>query len=184
MKYRCLFTGNLLHYFSPSLSLSLTHTHTSFFDAKCKSLQLFYVFIIDGTRSSLLCGLFSSCCEGGGLLWLQASHCDGFFGCRVGTRALGCMVFSSCRPGLSSWGSWPLEHRVKVLAKGVSCSVACGIFLDQGLNPGLLHWWVDSSHWATSEAFHLFKQWEVCKFRKGMHYCILFKVETDNIGFY
>ena len=27
---------------------------------------------------------------------------------------------------------------------GLSCSVACGIFLDQGSNPCLLHWQVDS----------------------------------------
>ena len=31
-----------------------------------------------------------------------------------------------------------LEHRLN------SCSPACGIFLDQGLNPGFLHWQADS----------------------------------------
>ena len=39
--------------------------------------------------------------------------------------------------GLSGTGS-------TVVAHGLSCSVACGIFLDQGLNPCLLHWQVDS----------------------------------------
>ena len=28
--------------------------------------------------------------------------------------------------------------------RGLSCSAACGIFLEQGLNPCLLHWQVDS----------------------------------------
>ena len=30
-------------------------------------------------------------------------------------------------------------------AQGLSCFEACGIFLDQGSNPSLLHWQVDSS---------------------------------------
>ena len=39
--------------------------------------------------------------------------------------------------GLQSSGS-------AVVAHGLSCSVACGIFPDQGLNPCPLHWQVDS----------------------------------------
>ena len=31
-----------------------------------------------------------------------------------------------------------------VVAHGLSCSAACGIFLDQGSNPCLLHWQADS----------------------------------------
>ena len=53
----------------------------------------------------------------------QASHCGGFSCCR--TRALG------------PWAS-------VVVACGLSCSMACGIFPDQGLNPCSLHWQVDS----------------------------------------
>jgi len=40
-------------------------------------------------------------------------------------------------PGLQSTGSIVVMH-------GLSCSVACVIFPDQGLNPCLLHWQVDS----------------------------------------
>ena len=40
-------------------------------------------------------------------------------------------------PRLQSTGS-------VVVAHGLSCLVACGIFLDQGLNPCLLHWQADS----------------------------------------
>ena len=40
--------------------------------------------------------------------------------------------------GLYSTGSVVLAHRP-------SCSAACGILPDQGSNPCLLHWWVDSS---------------------------------------
>ena len=54
---------------------------------------------------------------------VQASHCSGFSCCRA--RALG------------TWAS-------VVVARGLSCSTACGIFPDQGLNPCPLHWQVDS----------------------------------------
>ena len=56
---------------------------------------------------------------------------------------LGRMSFSNFAPGLESSCS-------VVGASGVSCSAACGIFLDQGSNPCLLNWQVDSlplSHW-------------------------------------
>ena len=36
-------------------------------------------------------------------------------------------------PGLWSTGA-------AVVAHGLSCPAACGLFLDQGLNPNLLHW--------------------------------------------
>ena len=63
------------------------------------------------------------------------SHCGGFSCCWA--QALGHAGFSSC-------GSWALEHRLNSLAHGLSCSTIRGIFLDQGLNPCLLHWEVDS----------------------------------------
>ena len=40
-------------------------------------------------------------------------------------------------PGLQSTGSI-------IVVRGLSCSMAYGIFLDQGLNPCLLHWQADS----------------------------------------
>ena len=40
-------------------------------------------------------------------------------------------------PGLKSTGSVVVVHRL-------SCSAACEIFLDQGLNSFLLHWQADS----------------------------------------
>ena len=45
--------------------------------------------------------------------------------------------FGSCGSGLWSRGSIVVAHRL-------SCSVACGIFLDQRWNSCLLHWQVDS----------------------------------------
>ena len=37
---------------------------------------------------------------------------------------------------------WPLG--LVIVARGLSCSTACGIFRDQGSNPCPLHWQVDS----------------------------------------
>ena len=43
-----------------------------------------------------------------------------------------------------------------VLAHGLNCSTACGIFLDQGWNPCLLHWQADSLPQVTGDFFFLF----------------------------
>ena len=62
-----------------------------------------------------------------------------------------CVGFSSCGAqvshcgGFSCCGAWALGTQASVVvAHGLSCSVACGIFPDQGLNPCPLHWQVDS----------------------------------------
>ena len=39
---------------------------------------------------------------------------------------------------------WAQEHRLNSCGTWLSCSSACWIFLDQGLNPRLLHWQADS----------------------------------------
>ena len=44
---------------------------------------------------------------------------------------------------------------------GLGCSVACGIFLDQGSNPCLLHWQVDSlplSHQESPKLSHSYRK--------------------------
>ena len=61
-------------------------------------------------------GLLSSCCA-----W--ASHCGGFSCCGAWAPGGVGSVFVAC---------------------GFSCSVACGIFLDQGSNPCPLRWQADS----------------------------------------
>ena len=74
-------------------------------------LHLFIHFIFGCAGSSLLPGLFSSC----------------------GVRASHCVPSLVEEHGLWSTGSVAVAH-------GFSCSEACGIFADQGLNPGLLFW--------------------------------------------
>ena len=55
-----------------------------------------------------------------------------------GARASHCSGFSCC--GARTLGTWTSV----VVAHGLGCSVACGIFLDQVSNPCPLHWQVDS----------------------------------------
>ena len=66
------------------------------------------------------------------------SSCSCFSCC--GAQALGSQasVVSVC--GLNSPGFWALN----TCGTRLSCSSACGIFLDQGLNPCLLQWQADS----------------------------------------
>ena len=47
--------------------------------------------------------------------------------------------------GLKSCGSWALDQVLTVVVRGLSCPVACRIFLDQVSNPCVLHWKADSS---------------------------------------
>ena len=69
-------------------------------------------------------GLFSSCSK-----WRLLSSCS--------VRASGCNSFSL---------QWLLllQSTGSVVVHRLSCSKACGIFPDQGLNQCLLHWQVDS----------------------------------------
>ena len=64
----------------------------------------------------------------------QASHLSGF---SRGTQALGPAGSAAVACWLQSSGSVAVAH-------WLSCPMACGIFLDQGLNPCLLHWQADS----------------------------------------
>ena len=56
---------------------------------------------------------------------------------RCGAQASHCGGFSRCR-------AQALERRPVLVVHELSCSLACGIFLDQGLNLCLLHWQADS----------------------------------------
>ena len=96
----------------------------------------FYLFISGRAGSSLACWLFSS--WGRGLLFTAALGL-------LSAGASPAVEQGSRACGLRSCGSQALEHRLSVVvAWGHSCSAACGIFPDQGSNPCLWHWPVDS----------------------------------------
>ena len=56
--------------------------------------------------------------------------------CSCGAQVSYCSCFSRCREGA--------PRQAGVVVQGLSCSVACEIFLDQGSNQYLLHWQADS----------------------------------------
>jgi len=73
----------------------------------------------------------------------RASHYSGFFLLRsTGFRHMGSVAAA---PVPQSAGSIVVAHRL-------GCSTACGIFLDQRLPLGLLHWQADSLPLSTKEA--------------------------------
>ena len=85
-------------------------------------------------RVLVLAGLGLRCCAGFSLVsesGSQASHCGGFACCQA--WALGCVASVAVVRRLQSTGSIVVAH-------GLSCPEACGIFPDQGSNPCLLHW--------------------------------------------
>ena len=92
---------------------------------------LHWVFVA-GLGFSLLrwAGTALHCCT-------QASHRSGFSCCGAQPSVVATHGFTSCRSGFQSTGSVVVVH-------GFSCSVACGVFPDQGSNPCPLHWQVDT----------------------------------------
>ena len=88
------------------------------------------------------CGRFSSC---GG--WGLVSSCrvwsslGGASRCGWPARVTDFRCFGG---GLRGPGSWALEHRLTGCGGGLTCPRACGVFLDQGLSPRLLHWQADT----------------------------------------
>ena len=100
-----------------------------------------FFFFFCCTGSLMLCGLLSICRA-------QASHCGALS--RWGAQASVVMGSVAAAPELQSTDSIGAVH-------GLSCSAAYGIFLDQGLNPCLLQWQVDSlplSHQGNPRALH------------------------------
>ena len=86
---------------------------------------------------------FSSCGKRGllfvvvrGFLIAVASRC--------GAQALGVRASVVVARGLSSVARGLQSAGSVVVAHGLSCSVPCGIFPDQGSNPCPLHWQADS----------------------------------------
>ena len=102
-----------------------------------------FLLIFGCAESLSLCRLFFTRCKWGcslvavhGLIIVVASLVAEYGLCSA--RA---SVVSACE--LSSWSSQASEHRLS-MAHGLSCSTACGILLDQGSNPCLLHWQMNS----------------------------------------
>ena len=96
-------------------------------------------------------------------------------------KTIFCLALAAQGLGRCSWASSVLaaEHGLQggtgsvVVALGLSCSMACGIFPDQGLNPCPLHWQEGSLSWSQQGSPSLFLQ-ETGK-AKGITsgYCVL-----------
>ena len=108
------------------------------------SLNLFIYRLIDW-----LCWVFVAACG------LSLVAVRGGYSSSGGYSSLWCVGFSlrwllllwstgSRHVGFRSCGTWALSAGSVVVAHGLSCSAACGIFLGQSLNPCPLHGQADS----------------------------------------
>ena len=118
----------------------------AFLTCQVSDTGLLFVFFLNLFLAMLdlhFCVQAFSCVREQGLVSsysVWASHCCGFPCCgaeALGWQALEVSASVVAALGLESTGLIVVVHEL-------SCSVACGIFSDQGLNPGLLHWQVDS----------------------------------------
>ena len=118
--YHSLFFNHLCHYFRYAFTSSLLLKYPFFFN---KFIYLFiyfwlcWVFVSVRRLSPVAAsgGYSSSWCTGFTLPWL-----------------------------LLLWSTGSTHAGSVVVAHGLSCSAACGIFPDQGSNPCPLHWQADS----------------------------------------
>ena len=89
------------------------------------------------TRAFFSCGKWRRLSSCG--VWI--SYCGGF-SCCMGPRASGLQWLRHAGSVVAAHGLWSVGS--VVVAHGLSCPEICGIFLDRGSNPCLLHWQVDS----------------------------------------
>ena len=116
-----------------SFQMNLPFLHIGMSSCDFLKNNLIYFFWLCYTGFSLLCGK-----------WVLFSSRGGFSCCRA--RARGHVGLRSCGVcGLSTCGTGALEHRLHSCSAGLSRSVTCGIFPDQGSCPWLLHWPADST---------------------------------------
>ena len=143
-----IFFNSLAMLWDPINSLShLGLSHCSFVDMFNVIFLWLSVFIYNCAQFLLLLRFLCSCRELGLLsrCSAQASHCGGV-SCWGGARASGYADSRGCGTWAqpSSYSFWSLDHRLSTCAHRLNCCTACGTFLDQGSNPGLLHWQVNS----------------------------------------
>ena len=118
----------------------------------------------------------------------RASDCGGFSCCRAWNPGVWASVVVA--RGLQSAGSVVVAHKLQgadsvVVAHGLSCSTACGIFLDQGLNPCPLHWQVDSQplHHQGSPKQCIVILWLFSRFSLSLVFSNLIVMDFDSSSF-
>ena len=94
--------------------------------------DLFFLCWVSGAVQA-----FSNCGEGGYSLAVVLKLLIVVTSLAVERRLQCARASADAAPGLQSTGSVVVVHRIR-------CSMACGIFLDQGTNLCLLHWQADS----------------------------------------
>ena len=79
------------------------------------------------------------------LINLLRCYAQTFSSCGERRATFHCGVWASPSGGFSLQNTGSRHTGSVVVVQGFSCSMACGIFLDQGSNPCPLHWQMDSN---------------------------------------
>ena len=103
----------------------------------------FKIYLYMAVLGLYYCVWLSLVALSGSYCFAVASLCSSFSCCRA--WALGMWASVVTAHGLRSCGLWALEHWLSSCGTwAFSCSMACGIFLNQGLNHCPHHWQADS----------------------------------------
>ena len=132
--------GTSVHRLLCNLCIYYALMHITIYSFIHSFIQLYIFFNLFILLFILFLVALGLCCCARAFLWLRAAgatlHC--------GAWDLGMRPSVVVARRLSSCGSRALERRLSSWGHGLNCSMACGIFPDQGLNLCLLHWQADS----------------------------------------
>ena len=133
-----LMTSNAVYLFiySGKVSNLFPFLICNFLVALFECFMILFIYLLWLCRA--FCAVWVTCqlqCQGFPLRWLSLLRSTGSEALRLQQLWLIGSVVVVPRA---------LEHRLSNCGTQLSCSLACGIFLDQGSNARLLHWQVDS----------------------------------------
>ena len=104
-------------------------------------LFIYLCLVVLGPRH---CSGFPLVVARGATLWLQGAGFSLRWLLHCRAQAPGCAASAVAAHELRSFSSQGSRAQAHWLQVAGPCSVACGVFLDRGSNPCLLHWQVDS----------------------------------------
>ena len=132
------------HFYLATFKIFSLYLPFCIFIMKYLGMDLFFkIYLYMAMLGLYYCVWLSPVALSGSYCFAVASLCSSFSCCRA--WALGMWASVVTAHGLRSCGLWALEHWLSSCGTwAFSCSMACGIFLNQGLNHCPHHWQADS----------------------------------------
>ena len=143
-----IYSKLLIHIVKSSSNNSLLYSHQdyarAYFNTLWPALDSFIILLLFFFLIFWLCWVFVAA-RRLSLVAAREGYSSLWWFLLLQSTGSGHPCFSSC--SMRAQELWHVGPRVRgalVVAHGLSCSAACGIFLDQGSNPCPLHWQVNS----------------------------------------